>query len=600
LIGDGSFRNRICLTTPDVEILSLLKLPGNTYIKKATTANSGLAWDYLFQIVDRGDTSVPSIRKLIADLGLYNKLSKEKFVPKQYKLASVEDRINLLRGLFDTDGSWSGGFCVEYATTSKQLAEDVHWMVSSIGGKCVTTQRKTRYSKKDGTKSDWFDSFRLTVKFPAKVNPCRLSRKASMYENIKRQVEPARALESIEAIGSGYATCISVDSPDHLFLTRNCVPTHNTSSALRIAAGLGKKTLVIVNKGFFMRQWQKRISFFFPDAKIGFVQQSKCDYKDKDIVIAMVHSLAQREYEPELYSAFGLVIVDEAHRISAHSFYQVIPKFAAKYRLGLTATPRRKDRTEQVFFQHIGPIVYTASSEAMVPKIIRRKTSFKPKAVHFAGKSISVNELKSATLLNQVAADKARSKELADIIVQAIPKGRKVFVVSERLEQLWDISQMLRNTAKARGFKLSFDFATGDQYCVDENGDRIKVKKKKKGKTVTAWKTRKTTDEDLDRGESAQVLFATKQMIEEGFDIEALDVLILATPMGDVEQTAGRVRRWCDPEPSKCKRLCSWRAGICQGKPTPIIIDSVDEGSEKLAKKWNYRQEFYKSIGAIE
>ena len=369
-----------------------------------------------------------------------------------------------------------------------------------------------------------------------------------------------------------------------------------TAVGLRVAASLGRRTLVIVNRGFFMRQWTDRIKTFFPAAKIGYVQQNKCDFRGKDIVIAMVHSLASRRYEDELYSTFGLVITDEVHRISSQTWHPTITMFSAKYRLGLSATPRRKDGTERVFFEHIGPVIYAAKSESMIPKIARRKTSFVAHPHKYAsGKSIPVRDLKTSALLSQASEDPARNKDLVDVILQAIKKGRKVFVVSERLEQLWEMSQMLRQSVEALGLKTTWAFATGDQYQTFPDGRRIPHDKKK-----GEFKTRKTTDEDLDQGESAQVLFATKQMIEEGFDVCALDVLIVATPVGDIEQMAGRVRRWCFPEPKKCARLCPWRAGACTEKPQPIIVDPVDDNVEKLAKKWIWRKKFYQSIGAME
>jgi hypothetical protein len=369
-----------------------------------------------------------------------------------------------------------------------------------------------------------------------------------------------------------------------------------TVVALRIAASLGRKTLVIVNRGFFMRQWTSRIQEFFPDAKIGYVQQNKCDFRGKDIVIGMVHSLASRRYEEDLYSAFGLVITDETHRISAPTWSQVVPSFTAKWRLGLTATPRRKDGTERVFFEHIGEVIFAAKSESMIPKVFKRATAFQPSPVVYpSGKTIPVGGLNSATLISQASADPARNRDLVDVIISAVKKGRKVFVVSERLDQLWTQSALLRKANQVHGLGATYGFATGDQYVVNDAGDRVPHPSKK-----GEWKTRKTTDADLDAAESCQVLFATKQMIEEGFDISALDVLIMATPIGDVEQTAGRVRRWCFPEPAKCARLCPWRAGLCQGKPEPIIVDPVDAKVGNFIGKWRYRSAFYKKIGAME
>ena len=122
-----------------------------------------------------------------------------------------------------------------------------------------------------------------------------------------------------------------------------------------------------------------------------------------------------------------------------------------------------------------------------------------------------------------------------------------------------------------------------------KKGSRAKPKPKKKSRT----------EEELEKAERANVIFATKQMVAEGLDIQALDVIVFATPMGDIEQALGRVRRWCEPEPGKCEHYCPWRAGKCKKKPQPIVLDVIDEKCPTLLPKWKRRKRFYKSIGTL-
>jgi superfamily II DNA or RNA helicase len=88
-------------------------------------------------------------------------------------------------------------------------------------------------------------------------------------------------------------------------------------------------------------------------------------------------------------------------------------------------------------------------------------------------------------------------------------------------------------------------------------------------------------------------------MIEEGLDIPAIDVLVLATPIGDAEQAVGRVRRHCKPSESKCPHLCPWRAGECEGKPHPVVVDVVDENVPRLVRRFRRRLGFYHDIGTV-
>jgi superfamily II DNA or RNA helicase len=135
-------------------------------------------------------------------------------------------------------------------------------------------------------------------------------------------------------------------------------------------------------------------------------------------------------------------------------------------------------------------------------------------------------------------------------------------------------------------FEPVIDCYTGEWYVggVDAKGEPRK---------------RTRTEADLKQAERANVVLATKQMIEEGLDIPAIDVLVLVTPLGDAEQAVGRVRRHCKPSETKCKHLCPWRAGSCEGKPHPIVVDVVDENVTRLMNSYKRRLGFYKEIGTI-
>lgn len=383
------------------------------------------------------------------------------------------------------------------------------------------------------------------------------------------------------------------DNPWGGFILRAGCGFGKTNVALEFARQVGRKTLILVHKEFFLRQWIERIKEFMPDARIGIIQQGICEYADCDFVIGMLQSIARddedgKKYPEEIYEAFGLVISDECHRVGAQTWSDIIPRFKAKYRLGLTATPRRKDGAEDVFYHHIGDILYSAKTNAIVPSLKRLKTLIRMSPVRMRGKMVAEDKLSHTQIVTQLVNDPLRNKMISDEIAQAVAKGRKVMVVSERLGHLRILEKEIAGILLRMNlpFEPVIDCYTGEWFSggVDAKGNPRK---------------RTRTEDDLKQAERANVVLATKQMIEEGLDIPAIDVLVLVTPIGDAEQAIGRVRRHCKPSETKCKHLCAWRAGVCEGKPHPIVVDVVDENVSRLMNSHRRRLAFYKEIGCI-
>jgi len=369
-----------------------------------------------------------------------------------------------------------------------------------------------------------------------------------------------------------------------------------TATSLEFARIVGRRTLILVHKDFFLKQWKNRIKGFMPTAKVGVIRQNICEFEDCDFVVAMLQSLVKddgKKYPQRIYDSFGMVISDECHRISAQSWSAVLPRFTAAWRVGLSATPRRKDGAQDVFLNHISDITYSATTEAQIPDLRVVKTYSVLKPIRRGTYNVSVSDLNSAQILTQLGQDIFRAKDIVDQLVLAVQHHRKIMVVSERISHLKLMSDMLNDSLFniELDFEPIVDFYTGEWFSGEVWETSTKTHKRGDPKMS------KRTEKDLEKAEMANVIFATKQMIEEGLDIEALDVIVLATPMSDIEQSVGRVRRWCFPEEEKCIHLCPWRAGKCKEKPKPIVVDIVDEGISHLSSKWRRRQNFYKKIG---
>lgn len=363
-----------------------------------------------------------------------------------------------------------------------------------------------------------------------------------------------------------------------------------TAWALSLAASLGRTTLVVVNREYLLNQWRERIEKFLPGAKVGIIRQEKQEIEGSDICLGLVQSLTQREYPEELYRWPGLIVYDEVHRVPAETWSAVPPKFPARYRVGLSATPRRKDGADPVIWYHLGKIVYSAKKDTLKPRLRRIFTSWILPPV------LRKKKIKMPTILRLMCANDGRNTQIAEQIVAAVrsPVKRKIMVLSDRIKHLTRLEDRISDLVGHED-----DSVISTDYYVGALEEDVEVEDKETGKKK--WKTRKKrrTMDELKQAERAQVIMATYQMAQEALDIPALDTVMLVTPRVDVEQAVGRIRRLCRPDPEKCEHYCPWRAGECQGKPEPVIVtDFIDEEGECVDRAIK-RMRFYEEIDAI-
>ena len=155
--------------------------------------------------------------------------SKHKFIPEDYKYSNIEDRINLLNGLMDIDGTLDKNGNIYYSTISKKLAHDVAELVQSLG--CVA---KISF-KNNKFKGCWKVVINQNNKFPI----FSLPRKQILVID-KTSYKTLRSICNIDYIGKTKQQCILIDSNSHLYLTDNFTVTHNTTSLLEAAVAAQK------------------------------------------------------------------------------------------------------------------------------------------------------------------------------------------------------------------------------------------------------------------------------------------------------------------------------------------------------------------------
>lgn len=228
LLGDGAISNpALAFSTADAELAEAL----------AATAPAGVQVRYKdrydYRITRTASRGPNPLRSKLEELGIYGLTSEHKFIPEVYRMGDTHTRLAVLQGLLDTDGSPARGIAATFTSVSEQLATDVKFIAETLGCVVSLSKRDTTYSYR-GERLVGKPAWALRIKAPAGLDLFRLERKRAVSR--KGQRPPYRAIESIAPIGKGQAVCISVDAADHLFLTRSCVPTHNTPSTVLLAA----------------------------------------------------------------------------------------------------------------------------------------------------------------------------------------------------------------------------------------------------------------------------------------------------------------------------------------------------------------------------
>lgn len=296
------------LTTPDTEVIARVRLSCTANKVRDTTPG----------VCDR--YSLPGLAPVLRSLGL-NVLSSDKHIPSPYLEASVPDRISLLQGLMDCDGSFrSGGRrSVVYHTTSLRLAGDMVELVTSLGG---TASPKWYRRDREGKISEECQVFIL---LPEHISAFGTSRR-DRTEKPGRIFRPRRAVVSVTPAGNQKITCIRVEAEDSLYLiTRHHIVTHNTvifsSLIARHIGRTGTRAVVLVHRDELCDQAMAKIRGTDPSMKVGKVKASDNEVT-ADVVVASVQTLASRRRLDQLLSAgpVGLVVADEVHHYASRTF----------------------------------------------------------------------------------------------------------------------------------------------------------------------------------------------------------------------------------------------------------------------------------------
>ena len=175
-------------------------------------------------------------RSLTRKMGVLN----DKHIPRAYLRASRDQRLALLAGLLDTDGTVNRTGSVQFTSTSPRLAADVRELVVSLGFRCGTFFRRVRGRTEASSTA-------CTITFSTTQDVFRLARMREMHRQRRpaatRQRVHQRMIVAVREVPSVPVRCVQVDAPDSLYLaSESMIPTHNSALALDICRSASIKS----------------------------------------------------------------------------------------------------------------------------------------------------------------------------------------------------------------------------------------------------------------------------------------------------------------------------------------------------------------------
>ncbi|MGH8865640.1 MAG: DnaB-like helicase C-terminal domain-containing protein, partial [Burkholderiales bacterium] len=241
LLGDGCLTGTgsVRFSTASEQTLQTLQTMRERLPEDMETVHAG---DYDYRLVQVHRGRVKGVQGLVANplrvaletLGLSGLPSDQKFIPEMYLNANKQVRLDLLRGLIDTDGWVEKWGSIRLSTASKRLASDVALLIRSLGGWCSISQKQPHFSNAAGMRMQGLPAYVCHISHP---NPKSLMLLTEKQARVPQQWIRQKRLTvaSVETGRTVSCQCISVSHPSHLYVTDDYIVTHNTALAINIA-----------------------------------------------------------------------------------------------------------------------------------------------------------------------------------------------------------------------------------------------------------------------------------------------------------------------------------------------------------------------------
>ena len=284
-------------------------------------------------------------------------------------------------------------------------------------------------------------------------------------------------------------------------------------------------TLILVHRKQLLDQWSDRLQNFIGLSKNEIHVLGKARDPDAPVALGMFPTLARSEFPEALLAKYGHVIIDECHHVPAASFEAAMKRCTARYILGLTATPNRKDGLQKILFLQCGPIRHRIDldhSEEQSRTVFVREFSL--------GLPAEKDRLPIHQIWEHLIQSGERNRAIASDVSSALKEQRFCALLSDRKEHLNALESLLR------------------EKWPEESVYRIDGSTNQKLRTAILGNLRARAAE-----ERPFVLLATASLLGEGFDMPELDTLFLTMPIsfkGRLIQYAGRLHRFSEKKKS--------------------------------------------------
>jgi superfamily II DNA or RNA helicase len=510
LLGDGSWNGSIGITKEDPEIVDViyqqaakykLKVNPQKYNNKCTTwlitgktGGSHKAHDNLL---------LHEIKKL--KLRATN--SSTKFIPHIYKISTIENRLQILAGLLDTDGSLSRNN-YDYISKSPTLAHDLTYIARSVGlAAYVKKCTKTCQNNFSG------EYYRVSISGDCSIIPCRIPRKKASLRHQKKNV--LRTGFSVKHIGLGkyYGFVLTNDGR---YLLDDFTVTHNsgkTVAASALVKQLDRRTLWLAHRQELITQAANTLNKH--GLRTGIIMAGYEPCQQAPVQVASVQTLIRR---PPVIG-IGLIVVDESHHAAGNSYQTILNQYTCP-RVGLTATPFRLDG------KGLGDLFGAIVNVVTTADLIEQGYLHKPKVWSHSTPNLSgVKKTAGDYNLRQLDNAVNQSVLIGDIVAtwQRRASGKKTVVFATSIDHSKNIVAAFR----AAGVKAEHL----DGSTPKDERDAIL------GRLRCGWTT----------------VVSNCMVLTEGWDLPALECAVIARPTASLclhLQMLGRIMRACDGKES--------------------------------------------------
>jgi hypothetical protein len=346
-------------------------------------------------------------------------------------------------------------------------------------------------------------------------------------------------IEGIKDVCSKFFTCFAVAEPR----------TGKTPSSLAVASYFNMRTLVLVNNHTLADQWIEEIKdkLGIPPSRIAKVAGKGTDNYTASICVGIVNTIVGQSLPAKFYSSFGTVIFDEVHSFGSQNFSKAINAFNSAITIGMTGTDERGDNAELCYRATLGPVRIVSKAKSL-PLTVH--------VVNYTSRPLWGNN--ASTLKTQLAKDTNRNRWIAEILTGAYKAGRKIIILSDRIEHLEEVMQRCIN------------LGVPEKACGLFAGQ----------KTIKNKRVKITAEEQKHVKMNCDMMFTTYGMGKQGLDVPRLDLGIDITPAARAVQAASRVRT------------------PMEGKNSPVWITIVDRHVPEFVGYYRKRLKDYLSINA--